>query len=370
MKALALFPEKRDIDIISIPEPLLAPDRVLVRPLEVGICGTDRDLARFQFGYAPAGLDYLVLGHEMIGEIVEVGTDVEGFHAGDIVVPSVRRPCDDAACVPCRSGRTDMCFTGKFTERGIFGAGGFMTELVAEVPAFLTRVPASLRDFGVLLEPLSIVEKALEEMGHVQQRLPWKCPGATRDEEHQCRSALVLGAGPIGFLGAFALAVRGFRTYLASRNDPEDPKIRVLDKVGVTYFCSRQRTPVQIREAIGNIDVILEAAGSSELSFDFLPTLGINGIYLMTGVPGPGNSIAINADHLMRQLVVNNQVILGTVNASAEAFRRGVENLDLFCRRFPDSMRSMITARLPMERYAEVLIGKKPGEIKAVLTVS
>jgi threonine dehydrogenase-like Zn-dependent dehydrogenase len=263
-----------------------------------------------------------------------------------------------------------MCFTGRFTERGIFGAGGFMTELVAESPEYLTPVPGALRDFGVLLEPLTIIEKSLEEMDHIQRRLPWECPGAAPGQEHRCRSALVLGAGPVGFLGAFALAVRGFKTFLASRNDPDDPKIKVLEQSGIPYFCTHRQTPVQIRDAIGNIDVILEAAGSSELCFDFLPALGINGIYIMTGVPGPGNSVAINADHLMRQLVVNNQVVLGVVNANPEAFRRGVEHLDLFCRRFADSMRRMITARLPVERYAEVLIGKKPGEIKAVLTVS
>ena len=308
MKALAIFPEKKDIRIIQVPEPKLdSPDQVLIHPLEVGICGTDRGLARFEFGTPPPGLDYLVAGHETIGEVVEAGKNVEGFRKGDLVVPTVRRPCGEARCLPCRIEESDMCFTGRFTERGIKSAGGYMTELIAEHPAYLTRIPAGLRSVGVLLEPLSIIEKQLEE---IQERLPWKCPPGTRGGKYGCRSALVLGAGPVGFLAAISLANMGMKTYLASRNDPEDPKIRVLERAGITYFCSRQRSPQEIAERIGNIDVVLEAAGSSELSFEYLPILGVNGIYIMTGVPGQGNTLSVNGDDIMRRIVVYNQVVL------------------------------------------------------------
>ena len=203
MKALAIFPEKKDIRIIQVPEPKLdSPDQVLIHPLEVGICGTDRGLARFEFGTPPPGLDYLVAGHETIGEVVEAGKNVEGFRKGDLVVSTVRRPCGEARCLPCRIEESDMCFTGRFTERGIKSAGGYMTELIAEHPAYLTRIPAGLRSVGVLLEPLSIIEKALKQLEEIQERLPWKCPPGTRGGKYGCRSALVLGAGPVGFLAA------------------------------------------------------------------------------------------------------------------------------------------------------------------------
>src|SRR5437867_5556904 len=169
MKALAIFPEKKDIRIISIAEPRLDSTRqVLIHPLEIGICGTDRDIVRFEFGTPPPPLDYLVLGHESIGEVVEAGKEVREFRTGDLVVPTVRRPCGEASCTPCRTGQSDMCFTGRFTERGIRSAGGYMTELIVESPQYLTRIPAELRSVGVLLEPLTIIEKALKEMEEIQ----------------------------------------------------------------------------------------------------------------------------------------------------------------------------------------------------------
>jgi threonine dehydrogenase-like Zn-dependent dehydrogenase len=179
----------------------------------------------------------------------------------------------------------------------------------------------------------------------------------------------VLGAGPVGFLGALSLANLGMKTHLASRNDPQDPKIRVLESAGITYFCSKERSPQDIADAIGNVDVILEAAGSSELSFEYLPVLGVNGIYLMTGVPGPGNRVSINGDEVMRRLVLLNQAVVGVVNANIRAFRRAVRQLAVLCEKFPRAMESLITARAPLESYAQYLMQKQRGEIKTVLTV-
>src|SRR5437867_6721806 len=213
MKALVIFPEKKDVRILQIPEPRLdSPEGVLIHPLEVGICGTDREIVRFEFGTPPPGLDYLVIGHETIGEVVEVGKAVEGFRKGDLVVPTVRRPCGDSTCVPCRTHQSDMCVSGRFTERGIRAACGYMTELIVESPAFLTSIPKDLRSVGVLIEPLTIIEKALQEMEEIQKRLPWGCPEGTPGGKYGCRSALVLGAGPVGFLGALSLADLGLKT--------------------------------------------------------------------------------------------------------------------------------------------------------------
>jgi threonine dehydrogenase-like Zn-dependent dehydrogenase len=367
MKALALYPEKKEVRIIQIPDARLdAADSVLIRPIEVGICGTDRELVRCQYGTPPQGLDYLVLGHEMLGEVVEVGSGVEGFRAGDLVVPTVRRPCPSPACVPCATDQSDMCFTGDFTERGIRGEGGYMTERIVERPTFLTRVPAELRSVAVLVEPLTLTEKALLELEQIQARLPWCCPDGGG---YRGRTALVLGAGPIGFLAALALSDLGFRTHLVSRNDPDDPKVRVLDKFGVAYSSCKQNTPSEVAAKIGNVDVIFEGAGSSELAFEYLPALGINGIYLMTGVPGPGNHVTIDGDVLMRRLVLYNQVVLGVVNANAAAFGRAVARLGLFAEKYPEVLESLITARAPLEKYGDYLTAKQRGEIKTVLTL-
>jgi threonine dehydrogenase-like Zn-dependent dehydrogenase len=368
MKALAIFPGSREIRIIQVPEPTLERDQVAVRPLEVGICGTDRDLARFLFGTPPPGLDYLVLGHEMLGEVTEVGPEAAGLRKGDLVVPTVRRPCPDPECLPCRAHQSDMCATDRFTERGIRAASGYMTEVVVEKPEFLTVVPPELRAVGVLLEPLTVTEKALAEVEQIQGRLPWDCPPGRPGGRYGCRSALVLGAGPIGFLAALALADLGMRTALVSRNPPHDPKIRVLEAAGIRYFSTAASTSEEVAAAAGAPDVILEAAGSSALFFDYLRILAVNGICLLTGIAGPGNRLAVDGDLVMRRLVQMNQVVVGVVNANAAAFGRGIARLGRLARRFPEVLPALVTARVPLESFARHLVEKQPGEIKTVLT--
>jgi len=370
MKALAVFPQSREIRIISVPEPRLdSPAQLLIHPLEVGICGTDRDIARFEIGTSPPGSDHLVIGHETIGEVVEVGKDVTGFRKGDLVVPTVRRPCADPSCMPCRTEQSDMCLTGRFTERGIWSASGYMTELIVESPLFLTRIPAHLREVGVLLEPLSIIEKSLKTMEQIQSRISREPLAGAPSGRPRAGTALVLGAGPIGFLGALSLHSMGFRTHVASRNEPEDPKVRVLEQAGIGYFCSRRQSPQEIAAETGNLDLILEAAGSSDLCFEYVPVLGTNGLYIMTGTPGPGNPLTLDADEFMRQIIYKNQVILGVVNANVGAFRNGVQRLAHLCDNYPDVMQSLITSRTPMEDFSRHLAQKLRGEIKVTLTL-
>jgi threonine dehydrogenase-like Zn-dependent dehydrogenase len=261
-----------------------------------------------------------------------------------------------------------MCATDRFTERGIRAASGYMTEVVVEKPEFLTVVPPELRAVGVLLEPLTVTEKALAEVEQIQGRLPWDCPPGRPGGRYGCRSALVLGAGPIGFLAALALADLGMRTALVSRNPPHDPKIRVLEAAGIRYFSTAASTSEEVAAAAGAPDVILEAAGSSALFFDYLRILAVNGICLLTGIAGPGNRLAVDGDLVMRRLVQMNQVVVGVVNANAAAFGRGIARLGRLARRFPEVLPALVTARVPLESFARHLVEKQPGEIKTVLT--
>src|SRR5438046_1706424 len=119
MKAIAVFPAKREIKLVDHPEPkIAAPDEVKLRMLEVGVCGTDKEICSFQYGTPPAGSEYLVIGHESLAEVIEVGPAVTRLKRGDLVVPSVRRPCPHDSCPSCRQDRPDFCFTGDITERG------------------------------------------------------------------------------------------------------------------------------------------------------------------------------------------------------------------------------------------------------------
>src|SRR3989454_3905046 len=218
MKAVAVFPGKRQVQLIEQDPPrLAAPTAVRLRMLEVGVCGTDREICAFQYGTPPAGSEHLVIGHESLGQVVEVGLDVTRLKGGDLVITMVRRPCPHAECVACRAGRQDFCFTGDFSERGIKNLHGFMTETVVDEECYMHLVPASLREVAILVEPLTIAEKALIQVDQVQQRLPWACAieaGKPRAARHR---AVVLGAGPVGPLGAMALVAPRLQTSVYSR---------------------------------------------------------------------------------------------------------------------------------------------------------
>src|SRR5437588_6852786 len=177
MKAVAVFPAKREVRVVDHAEPSIeSPTQAKLRILDVGICGTDKEIASFQYGTPPDGSEYLIIGHESLGEVVEVGARATKVKQGDLVVASVRRPCGHAECVACRHGRQDFCYTGDFSERGIKSRHGYMTELVVEEEQYLNVVSRELRDVAVLVEPLTIAEKSLTQLWQIQQRLPWGCP--------------------------------------------------------------------------------------------------------------------------------------------------------------------------------------------------
>ncbi len=367
MKAIAVVPGTREIQLIDQDVPRLTrPADVRLRMLDVGICGTDREICAFQYGTPPPGDDHLVIGHESLGEVVEVGAGVTRLRPGDLVVPMVRRPCAHDDCVACRAGRQDFCFTGDFSERGIKNLHGFMTELVVDDERYMHPVPRALRDVAVLVEPLTIAEKALIQVDQVQRRLPWACdvePGRAR---RACHRAVVIGAGPVGLLGAMALVVRGFETAVYSREVAPNPKAELVTAIGARYVSSQDVTPAQLAEEIGNIDLVYEATGASVVAFQVMEALGTNGIFVFTGVPGRKAPIELDTDLIMRNLVLKNQVVFGTVNAGVEAFQAAIADVGLFQQRWPSALRALITGRHPVEAYRELLVGPAQG-IKNVL---
>jgi threonine dehydrogenase-like Zn-dependent dehydrogenase len=367
MKAIAVFPGARSIDLIDVPAPVIsAPTHVRLRMLEVGVCGTDREIAAFQYGTPPAGSDHLVIGHESLGEVVEVGTGVTTLRRGDLVVTMVRRPCPHAYCVACRAGRQDFCFTGDFQERGINGLHGFMTEQVVDDERYMHHVPRELRDVAVLVEPLTIAEKALLQVAEVQQRLPWACPTAPGAAPAACRRAVVLGAGPVGLLGAMALRAAGFDTAVYSRERAPNPKAALVAGFGGRYFSSQETSLEALAAAVGNIDLFYEATGASQLAFEAMKVLGTNGVFVFTGVPGRKGPVEVETDVIMRNLVLKNQVVFGTVNAGHEAFEAAIRDLTLFRQRWPEAVRGLIAGRHPASAYAELLTGPLQG-IKNVI---
>jgi threonine dehydrogenase-like Zn-dependent dehydrogenase len=369
MKAVAVFPEPGQIRLIDHPIPRIADAHdVVVRILDVGVCGTDREICAFDYGTPPAGSEHLVVGHESLGEVIAVGSAVSRVRPGDLVVPMVRRPCGVPSCLACREDRQDFCFTGRFQERGINGRHGFLTEQVVDHEKYMNVVPRELRDVAVLTEPLTIAEKALRQIFEVQMRLPWACESLPGRPAGHCHSAVVLGAGPVGLLGAMALAASGFSVFVYSRERAPNPKSEIVAAIGAHYVSSQATPPEELAAQAGNIDLVYEASGASGASFALMRVLGTNGVFVFTGVPGRKAPIELDADLLMRQLVLKNQVVFGTVNADRGAFEAAIAHLGEFRRRWPDALRALLTGRFPIEKHAELLSGAVGG-IKNVISL-
>lgn len=368
VKAVAAFPGPREVKIVDQVVPRLSqPDQVMLRMLEIGICGTDLEICSFEYGIPPPGDDHLVIGHESLGEIVEVGSAVDGLQVGDLVVPAVRRPCVHRECFACRSGHQDYCYTGDFSERGIKEAHGYMTEYVVDQERYMTLVPSDLRDVAVLAEPLTIAEKALAQVAWLMQhRPPWLEAETPSEQRGRGLSALVLGVGPVGLLGAMTLVASGFTTYVYSRELPPNPRIEVVAAIGANYISSQTTTIKQLAGQIGNVDLVYEAVGHSHFALEVLKVLGINGIYVLTGVPGVQAFVEADPARLMRDMVLKNQVLLGTVNAGLEAFASALRSLSVFTKRWPAVVETLIAGRYPPEQAVELIFGRPTG-IKSLI---
>jgi threonine dehydrogenase-like Zn-dependent dehydrogenase len=352
MKAVAVFPGSREVKVIEREDPRISqPDQVMLRMLDVGICGTDKEICTFEYGTPPPGDDYLVIGHEALAE----------------VVPSVRRPCPHTGCLACRAGHQDYCYTGDFRERGIEQAHGYMASYAVDRGRYLNPVPPDLREIAVLTEPLTIAEKALSQITWMmQQRPPWLDPQTPGEERGQGLSALVLGIGPVGLLGAMVLASAGFTTYVYSRELPPSPRIDLVAAIGATYVSSQAATFADLAARIGNIDLVYEAVGHSHFALEAVQVLGTNGIFVLTGVPGMQAFIEADPARLMRDMVLKNQVVLGTVNAGPDAFASALRNLDAFRRRWPAVVAALIGGRYPPDQAPDLILGR-PAGIKTVI---
>jgi threonine dehydrogenase-like Zn-dependent dehydrogenase len=363
MKAMAVFPASREVRLVEHPEPTLrGPGQVKLRVLETGICGTDREIASFAYGKPPGDSPYLILGHEALGTVVEAGDAVTGLAPGDLAVLTVRRPCPHADCVPCNRERQDFCLTGDFTERGIKEAHGYMAEYAVDDARYLVRVPPELRAVAVLTEPLTVAEKAMEQARVLMGRMPGGDDAARR------RPAVVLGAGPIGLLGAMKLRDSGYDTWVYSRDKPDSVNFQIVSAMGAHFVDAARHSPQELAEMVGDIGLVYEAAGVAKLSFEVISELGVNGVFIFSGIPALKAPLEVDSERIMRNMVLKNQAIAGTVNAGHESYRQALTDLASFLRRFPAAVSAMITARVPLEGAREDLLRR--GGVKTVVDLA
>jgi threonine dehydrogenase-like Zn-dependent dehydrogenase len=326
---------------------------------EVGLCGTDREIGSFEYGEPPAGSRYLVLGHESLAEVVEVGYGVRTLQPGDLVVALVRRPCPHPECLPCRADRSDFCHTGDYTERGIKEAHGFLTEYAVDDERFLVRVPKALADVAVLIEPLTVISKAFDQAHAILDRLPY---------EGEPGRGLVLGAGPIGLLAAMASVADGLKTVVYSREAESGPRAELVRTLGASYVSAGDQPLDSLASRTGEFNLILEAVGVPSVMLGATHALHANGVAILTGVPAEGAVIELDAGRMLRDLVLKNQVLFGTVNAARKDFLSAIRQLEQFMTLFPQSVRELITERVPLKHAAEAL--NAAGGIKSVVQLN
>jgi glucose 1-dehydrogenase len=330
--------------VADVPEP--TGDGVLLRVLEVGVCGTDREISEGQFG-VPADGPSLVLGHESLA-LVE--RDGHGFSKGDLVTATVRRSCHH--CLACEEGAPDSCLTGDYSERGITRLDGFARELVVEDPAQLIRIPPGLGRLGVLAEPTSICERAVRHALTIGGRQPW-----------QLERALVVGAGAIGMISTYLLRLAGVEVWTASL----EPRSELVNASGARYVSTRDTSLADLRHETGGFDLVISAVPDAQVMADSLGLLRRSGVACLLGIDGRPQHLTIDGPVLGLDAVLENRVLFGSVNAHHQDWLAAVDSLDRARERWPEALEAFVGRRVPLDRFAEAFAYRG---VKATLMVS
>ncbi len=347
MKALTAIPLTKDsARLDDIDEPPESDGPVLVQTLAVGICGTDIEILSGEYGWPPPGRDRLVLGHESLGQVLEAPTGGD-LAKGDYVVGIVRRP-DPVPCANCAVNEWDFCRNGLYTERGIKEHDGYLSERYRIQPEFVVKVDPKLGFLGVLLEPTSVVAKAWEQVDRIGGRAHW-----------DPKTVVVTGAGPIGLLATMLGVQRGLEVHVFDQV-AEGLKPQLVAELGGTYHTGT------IEASVKDPDVIIECTGVSSLVLDAMKYVGTGGVVCLTGVSTGGRTIDVDEGTLNRLMVLQNEVVVGSVNANRRHYQAAADGL---AKADPAWLGKLITRQVPLESWQQAL-DRSPDDVKVVIEVT
>ena len=345
MRAITVIPGQQDsVALTDMPEPPDEDGPILVQTQATGICGTDLEIINGEYGSAPPGQDRLIIGHESLGRVAEAAPGT-GFGAGDLVVGIVRRR-DPVPCQACAAGHWDMCMNGQYTERGIKGRHGYASERYRIHPDYLVGVDPALGILGVLLEPTTVVAKAWDHIEKIGRRAAW-AP----------ETVLVTGAGPIGLLAALLATQRGYQTYVLDRVTG-GRKPEMVRRLGATYVPSGD-----LGEAAAEADIIIECTGYVQMLLEAGPRNVRHRITCLTGVSAAGSEAAVDPGLLNRNMVLQNSVIFGSVNANRHHYELAAKAL---AEADPGWLADLITRQVPLGQWDDAYT-RKPDDIKTIL---
>jgi threonine dehydrogenase-like Zn-dependent dehydrogenase len=347
MRALTVSPRHAGSAAIEgIPEPDTAEGPVLVRAIAVGVCGTDLEIVSGKYGWPPPARQRLVLGHESLGRVLEAPPD-SGLAVGDLVAGIVRHP-DPVPCPNCAVGEWDMCRNGQYTECGIKQVDGFCRERFRACPSFLVKVAPHLGFHGVLIEPASVVAKAWEHIERIGERALWKP-----------KTCLVTGAGPIGLLAALMGVQRGLEVHVLDRHT-EGPKPGLVKDLSAQYHTG------SVKELAAGADVVVECTGVGQLVFDILQTTPPSAITCLTGISSGGRLIPTDVGTLNKTMVLENDVVFGSVNANRRHYEKAA---DALARADPAWLARVVNRRVPLVHWKDALT-RRPDDVKPVIQLS
>jgi glucose 1-dehydrogenase len=348
MKAIAVFPGKpHSVHLAELPKPSVddIPDGrgVLVKVLRVGIDGTDKEINAAEYGAAPAGYDFLVIGHESFGQVEQVGPKVAEFQPGDYVVATVRRP---GASIYDRIGTYDMTTDDTYYERGINLRHGYLTEYYVDDPEYIVKIPQGLKDVGVLLEPTTVVEKGIAQAYEIQRRLRVWRP----------RRAAVMGAGTVGLLATLVLRLRGLDVITFGLTHKPYLNSDLIEAIGARYESTLDVPLIAEAKQHGPFDLIFEATGYSPVVFESMQALAKNGVLVLSSVTGGDRKVEVPADKINLEFVLGNKVMVGTVNANREYFEMGVRDMAQAEAAYPGWLGRLLTHPVKgLENYTALL---------------
>ena len=347
MRALTTIPLTADsLAVTDVPDPTPHDGDLLVDAIAVGVCGTDKEIARGDYGWAPPGRERLVLGHESLGR-VRSAPQGSAFAAGDLVAGVVRRP-DPEPCGACAHGEFDMCRNGKYTERGIKQIDGYASEQWTVEASYAVKLDDRLADVGMLMEPTSVVAKAWEQVERIGARA-WFEP----------RNVLVTGAGPIGLLAAMIGAQKGLDVHVLDQVRGGPKPALVHDLGGSYHYSDVDSVMERVRP-----DVVIEATGVPHVVFGVISGTAAYGITVLTGVSSTGRKIRIDGGDLNREIVLENDAVVGSVNANLRHYEQAADALaaaDL------GWLERLVSRRVPLEEYADAFEAQDE-DVKVVLT--
>ena len=365
MKAIAVTPGKPNtIHLREVAKPrteeVPSGRGVLVKILRVGVDGTDKEINAAEYGAAPPGDDYLILGHESFGRVESVGPSVTELKPGDFVAATVRRL---GLSIYDQIGTYDMTTDDTYFERGINLRHGFLTEYIVDDPEYLVRVPEGLRHVGVLMEPTSVVEKAIAQAYEIQRRLRVWRP----------RRAAVLGASTLGLLATLVLRLRGLEVVTLGLRKAPYLNSTLIEQVGARYVSTEETSLTEASRQFGPFDIILEGTGFSPLVFEAMDVLAKNGVLVMVSVTGGSRRVEVPADRINLGFVLGNKVAVGSVNANREYFETSVKDLSTAELAYPGWLSKLLTHPVKgLENYQELLntLTTAKGAIKVYCEVA